>query len=42
MGVGVFPDHAFNSFFVPREFTVGKDADNKYEKKNDDKVCHLG
>jgi hypothetical protein len=39
--VGVFPDHAFDSFFVPGEFTVGKDTDDQDEKKNDNEVCHF-
>lgn len=38
---GVFPQHAFNSFFVMGEFTVGKDADDYYDKKNDDEIFHL-
>jgi hypothetical protein len=39
--VRVFPNHVFNSFFVTGEFTVGKDADDYYEKKNDDEIFHL-
>jgi hypothetical protein len=37
----IFPHHAFNSLFVTGEFTVGKDADDYYDNKNDDKVFHL-
>jgi hypothetical protein len=37
---GVFPYHAFNSLFITGEFTVGKKADDYYDKKNDDEVFH--
>jgi len=39
--IRVFPYHAFNSLFVTGEFTVGKDAADYYDNKNDDKVFYL-
>lgn len=37
---GIFPHHAFNSLLVTGEFTIGKEADDYYDDKNDYEVFH--
>jgi hypothetical protein len=36
----VFSHHLSNSISIMSEFTVGKDANDYYDSKNDDKVFH--